>query len=265
MGAALQFNSTKQFLSDYQSFMNTIITRQNLTEKCDVKSEQQYTLYTGINPITGGECFLEIDGNLTINQVAGAKCNNIGSISGGIAQDTETIVKTHIEEFLQQQQKSDQGLFSFGFSLQINDIDNTVKLATAIKNSIDASQSAICNATASSYQNQDVVLCGVIKKDVVLNQNAIVNAQNSCAADLLVKAVNSNQALTEIALKTFQNQDSKQEGIGSLFKWLIVIAAIIAIALIIGIIIYAVFGGFSSKPKTDEGTNPEELATMLAE
>ena len=94
-------------------------------------------------------------------------------------------------------------------------------------------------------------LCGVFSNTTFnFSQNAILTSFTSCINNTTINYISSNSLYNDIAQKTDNHFKSTQEGIGSLFRWIIIIVAIVAVLIIIGLIVFLIFSSSGkSQPK----------------
>lgn len=262
--ASAQVQESSNYLSDFQSFMNSISVTSSQNAQCTDSGGNSLNLTTGRN------CeFLLDGGTLNVTQVSNASCQQIVNQNLDVDSEVKANINRHIGQYLAQNQSSKQGWLTLALNAQVQGASNTTEIVTKIQNSVNEVNSQVCQNTVTSYNAANLDLCGVYDNNAVINigQNSIAGAYQSCTMDVIVKAFQRDQILTQVAQRVNQEQKSLQEGIGSLFKWLVVIAAIIGVVVIIGIIMYAAFGGFSSKPddsKKKGGISEQELLSLAS-
>jgi len=262
--ASAQVQESSNYLSDFQSYMNSVSATSSNNAVCTTSSGNTLNLQTGRN------CeFVLSGGSLDVTQVSNASCQQIVNTNLDVEGQVKTNINNNIEQYLAQQQSSEQGWLTLALNAQVQGATNQTELVTRIKNAVTSTSSQVCQNTVTSYNAAVLDLCGVYDNGAVVNisQNSVAGAYQSCTMDVLVKAFQNDTVLTTVAQAVNQQQTSQQSGIDSLFRWLVIIAAIVAVVVIIGIIIYAVVGGFGGGKKPEEGAgglNEQELL-LLAE
>jgi large-conductance mechanosensitive channel len=112
---------------------------------------------------------------------------------------------------------------------------------------------------ANSFNAAKVNLCGVYSGTTFnFNQAALTTALTSCVNEIIVSVFTTNSVLNQLWQQTDQKLYSEQSGFDSIFKWLIVLAAIIGAVIIIGFIIFLIID--ARKPKQPSPQNIPMMA-----
>jgi hypothetical protein len=258
----VQISNASQTIKDYQSFMSQVYSSLNVNASCKSVGSNEMTIFAGALPnpknpsLPSVTCpFTAQNTTIMADQTVTSQCNATVNTSDQITSDVSTQIQQKILQFLQQQQASNQGWLAAAINSQVSNINDITSLANRISQSVRNTTSEVCSTSAQAYNQKEVVLCGVYDDDNLdFNQIAVSNAYLSCTVDLMIKAWQSDQALTEVAQKSFTSQTSRQAGIASLFDslfgWIIVIVGgIIIIAVIFGIIYFLSDTGGGEKRK----------------
>ena len=261
--ASAQVQQSSNYLSDFQSYMNSVSVTSSQNAQCTTASGNS------LNLTTGRDCeFVLSGGTLNISQVSNASCQQIVNQNLDVESEVKANINRNIQQYLEQKQSSKQGWLTLAINAQVQGASNATELITKIQNNVNVVPSQVCKNTVTSYNAANIDLCGIYDNNATINiqQNTVAAAYQSCTMDIIIKAFQNDVVLTDVAQRVNQQQTSDQEGIGSLFKWLVVIAVIVAVVAIVGIVIYAAVGGFSSKPddKKKGGISKEMQLMMLA-
>lgn len=268
MGNA-QVSNASQVIKDYQQFMDGTYSKSNVNAFCTSTASNKLNLFAGTipDPLDPGKQFFCAGGpdgfvaegtTITFEQKASSMCTNYTKQTKTITSQVQDSISTTIQAFLKEQQDSKQGWLTLALSAQVENAKTRVELGNTIIQKVKSTTTQICNTTADSYNSSNVVLCGVYTNDNInINQIAISNAYVSCTVDLMITAWQNDATLTDVALKTFTGQASKQLGIGSLFGWLVVIAIAVVIIVVIFGLIYLL------SPGGNKGISGEREAQLL--
>jgi hypothetical protein len=269
--ASTQIQESSNYLSDFQSFINETNVNSSNNAQCISGAGNELSVTTG----RGCDFVLGPGSTFEINQISKANCTQIVNTNLDVTSQVKANITEKIQQYLEQRQSSKQGWLTLALNAQVQGASNETELVTRIKNSVNSVSSQVCDNTVNAYNAGTIDLCGIYGEDtnLIIDQNSVATAYQSCTMDVIIKAFQNDVVLQDVAQKVNQAQKSDQEGIGSLFKWLVVIAVILGVVIIVGIILYAVFGGFSSKPKEGEkkegekkegGMSQEELMLLLS-
>jgi hypothetical protein len=257
--AAAQIQNSSETLKDFQDYMNNISNSSALTANCSLGSTNT------VNLTTGRGCEFSLNGgSLTINQISKADCQQVATGSVDVLSDMKANIEQNIEQYLRTRQSAQQGWLTLAVAVQVSNARTEAEIITRIKNSVRNVTSVVCNNTLTAYNNGIIDLCGIYTDAAILvNQNALTTAYNSCTMDIIIKAFNDDSVLLDLAQKVANEQQVQQEGITGVFRLLIIIGVIILVIIIIGVIIFALAGGFSSKPVEEGGTGQSPANALL--
>ncbi len=270
--ASAQVQESSNYLSDFQSYINETNIQSSNTAQCVSTGGNELKVTTG----QGCEFVLGSGSTFTIEQISKANCTQIANTNLDVTSQVKANITDKIQQYLEQRQASKQGWLTLALNAQVQGASNETELVTRIKNSVNSVTSQVCDNTVNAYNVGTIDLCGIYgsNTNLIIEQNSVATAYQSCTMDVIIKAFQNDVVLQDVAQKVNQAQSSDQEGITGLFKWLVVIAVILGVVIIVGIILYAVFGGFSSKPKEDGdkggkqkqegGMSQEELMLLLS-
>ena len=270
MGNA-QVSNASQVIKDYQQFMDHIYSVSDVNATCVSSASNELNIFLGTIPdpsdpskplsCAGGINGFILEGStITANQTAISTCTNVTKTTETITSKVQSAISKNIQAFLTEQQNSKQGWLALALNAQVINAKTRVELGNTIIQAVNSQTTQICDTTADSYNDKNVVLCGVYTNDNInLGQIAISTGYVSCTIDLMITAWQNNKILTDVALKTFTGQLSKDLGIGSLFGWLIVIAIAVVIIIVIGAVIYLIS---PSGNKENSGEREAQLLQM---
>lgn len=267
MGINIQSSVTKSAVTSVTDIVNETITtlQQQATQGCNA--------INNINIVLGGKEFCGVatsikDSNFNVNQTGVINCTLKSEVYSNISQTTIDELKTKLEQEATKSFENKQGWLAVAASIQSSYTDFKGTIKNNIRNILSTTISNTCQQKADIYNTGTFTICADIEgSNFNINQNGSITTLNQCVTTSILTAIFNNSTLQDIAQKTDEKFASDQEGIGSLFKWLVVIAVIVAVVVIVGIIIYAAVGGFSSKPEDKDkkgGISTEELMLLAS-
>ena len=213
------------------------------------------------NVIVGGSLCagnVNISGStINIDQVNKNGCQLNVSNSVNITNQDYNQIKTAAQDFIKNQLESSQGWLAIGLNVQTSTSVSRDDIQNQIDNISVNNITQTCNSYIGSFNTGTLTLCADITNSTInVNQESQVTAVSQCVNTAILKNFFNTQELQEFAQNTDNYFKSQQKGIGSLFGWIVAIAAILAVVIIVGLILFFVFGGSKKAP--------EEIATGIA-
>jgi len=271
MGFNIQSDDTQNTLNDFTSVVNTAVEKAKNVVQSTCTAKNNLTVLAGQfynpdGPPTG--CPNNIQGNVNITQLADADCNVTGQFKNDFQNSITNNVKTDIEQWIKTQINSNQGWLAIAFDGQFSENENAETVATTLSNGLTSDITNICSAQLEASNNAVVTICGNYRKDFNFQQSAFVTNVTSCIANNTVSFIANNTVLNNMAQHADTTLASSQEGVGSLFSWLrwvIIGGVIIAALIIIGVLLYFIFGskGGSSAPAGESIAAKQERLMRL--
>ena len=254
---AVQVQNSAQILQDFNDFISNVNTTSSQSARCIADGDNL------LQVVTGRGCDFAVQGNFTIQQTATSNCKQYATSSTNVTSSVKTNINENIDQFLNQKTKTVQGWLAAAFAANIQGATTQAEIVNKIKSSVTTVTSQVCDNTLNSFNSAKFDLCGSYARNINISQNAIASGYNSCAQDVIIKAFQQNSVLQQIAQKTAQSSSITQEGIGSLFFWLVIIAAIIGVVLVIGVVLYLTLGGKGGKKgKKGKGSELQQLLLL---
>jgi hypothetical protein len=236
----VQASVTKQTLQSYTEVINEVIS--DTYNEAIAKCNSQNILDVKTCP----DFIIEKGGNVKFRQTAISQCEQFADISNEVNENFQTVVENTTESFIENDLKNEQGFFATAFSLQEARNITVQDMSTEITNSFDESVTNICRAEANSFNQGEVELCGIVRGNYDFSQDALTYALSNCVIRNIRNTITGNQVLNDIFAKTDAKLASKQEGLGSILRWLIIGGIVLGVILIIGLIIYFIISSRSS-------------------
>jgi len=167
-------------------------------------------------------------------------------------------LSTRLNQWIKNNFNSNQGWLAIAFSSQAANNISTEEVSNIISQSVSANFQNQCQAFISGTQDGVVSLCGIYDNDnITIDQKAAISSFSSCINRNTINTFIQNNQLNEMAQTADNELKSSQEGLSSIFRWLIWGAVIIGGLIIIGIVLYLLFGGSKTAVK------PEQLASFV--
>ena len=252
MGFNIQSDDTQNTLNDFTSVVNTAVEKAKNVVQSTCTAENNLTvlagqLYNPNGPAT--PCEVNVEG-VNITQLADANCNVTGQFKNDFQNSITNNVKTDIEQWIKTNLNSNQGWLAIAFSSEAAVNQNAETVATTLSNGLTADITNTCSAQLAASNNAVVTICGNYRKDFNFQQSAFVTNVTSCIANNTVSFIANNQILNSMAQTADSTLSSQQEGLSTIFKWLILAGVILAALIIIGVLLFFIFGskGGSSAP-----------------
>ena len=271
MGFNIQSADTQQTINDFSSVVNTAVEKAKNEASLVCNAANNLTVDLGSIPNPNGDpiqCQVNIDGNVTINQLAQANCNLSGEFTTKFQNAMTTNVKTDVEQWINANLKSNQGWLAIAFSAQAAVNQNAETVATTISNGLTADITNTCSSQLEASNNAIVSICGNYRKDFNFQQSAFVTNVTSCIANNTVSFISNNTVLNDMSQHADSTLSSSNEGIGSLFgwiKWLILAGVILAALIIVGVLLYFIFGSKTGAPNAQALLQNKEQRKKLLE
>jgi large-conductance mechanosensitive channel len=263
MGFNIQSADTTATQKDYTNFVNNFVSNIVNSANLQCNATQNYTVSLGIIPgykeFPPQTCpFKFTNGTINVTQTLAQTCNlnseNISDISVKITNSITNALKQWIDNHL----SSNQGWLAIAFSSQSANNISSQQVATMITNNAITNISNTCAAEINSAQNATIPVCGVFDGATFnFTQAAIVSNLTSCINKTTLNYIATNTQLNSMAQTADNKLASSQEGLTSIFKWIIIAVVIIAVIAGIGILLYFIFGN-KSTPKPQEQTKEQE-------
>lgn len=254
MGFNIQSDDTQNTLNDFTSVVNTAVEKAKNVVQSTCTAENNLTVLAGglYNPNGPPvRCPNNIQGNVNITQTADANCNVTGQFKNDFQNSITNNVKTDIEQWIKTKINSNQGWLAIAFDGQFSENENAASVATTLSNGLTADITNTCSSQLAASNNATVSICGNYRKDFNFQQSAFVTNVTSCIANNTVSFIANNTVLNNMAQHADTTLASSQEGVGSLFSWLrwVIIGGVILAALIIlGVLLYFIFGSKGGTP-----------------
>ena len=262
MGFNIQSSDTSETLNDFTSVVNSSVEKAKNSVQTTCTAANNLVALVGSIPVfqngvpTGTPivCATNIEGSVNINQLADANCNLTGDFTTTFQNNLTTNVQNDVQQWIQQNLQSNQGWLAIAFDGQFSESQTAASVATTISNSLVADITNTCSAQLEASNNGLVSICGNYKRDFNFNQSAFVTNVTSCIANNTVSFISGNTVLNNMAQHADTTLSSSQEGLSTIFKWLIVGAIAIVVLIIIAVLMFFIFGSKGgSTPQTDLG------------
>lgn len=198
--------------------------------------------------------------NVTINQIAQQTCNIDGGITQSLNSEITANLTRNIRNWLDVDANANNGFLAAGVSIASSGGLNEDDLAARIASVISSNLSSTCQSFLTGSNNGVVSFCGSYPDGIEINQKAININLTSCIINNTVTNIQRDTVLNNIVEQAAARADARNEGLGSLlapFRWLIIGVVVIAALIIIGIILYLLFGGSKTAVK------PQQLAGLV--
>jgi hypothetical protein len=196
--------------------------------------------------------------SVTINQTGQINNRLDSNVYSNINITDLDTLKTNLDQEAKKSFDSDQGWLAIAASIQTSITDFQGTIINNIRNISQTDITNSCNQTSNIYNTGRLIICDDIQgSEIVVNQNGAVTALNQCVTTTILKQIFNTAELQDIAQKTDERFASQQEGLSTIFRWLIWAVVIIGVLIILGIILYLLFGGSKNAVK------PEQLAGLV--
>ena len=271
MGANLSNEFTSNTLSSLTQVVNSTVSNvvQNASTSC--AATNAFEGFYGIYPVR--VTATEIDTlpctaptniqSLTITQNAANTCNLTGGITSDIQDQITNQLSSNINSWISQTATQNNGWLGIGINIAASESYTQAQISSLVANTLTVNISQTCSSILDASNQAKVYVCGNYPNGIVVVQNAVSTNLTSCIINNAVTAIMSNTVLNNIVTKTTQQVSQTNEGIFSGLKWIIIAAVIIAVLIIIGVILYFVFGGSKAPAPTNAQNAKEREKRML--
>jgi len=245
MGFNIQSDDTQNTLNDFTSVVNTSVEKAKNQASLICSAANTLTVDLGSIPNPNGDpiqCQVNVDGNVNITQLADADCTLDAQFTTNFQNALTNNVKTDVEQWIKSNINSNQGWLAIAFDGQFSENQNAETVATTISNGLVADITNTCSAQLTASNNSIVSICGNYRKDFNFNQSAFVTNVTSCIANNTISFISSNTVLNNMSQHADSTLSSSQEGLSSIFKWLILAGVILAGLIIVGVLLFFIFG-----------------------
>jgi hypothetical protein len=243
---------TTQTLAAYTNIVNQVATNvyNQASQDCATQNVFQATFCPTFNATDSG---------WTLNQQASTRCTfnnqNVANLNATFANQLQTTTQSFITDDL----KNQQGFFATAFSFQLTDASTTQDIMNQMTNLFTSNFTNLCSAVSTSLNSGIVNFCGTWKNSpILINQNSLVTSITSCVNEAVANIWQSNQVLNDLYTMTNNKLSSTQEGIASIFIYILIGLGILAIIGLIGGIIYAMI----NKGNKGSGTSLDTLTEL---
>lgn len=260
MGFSIQSAVTQQTLNDFTSIVNQSVESVINSSSQTCNAVQELDINIGQPFVQDGilvACEANFDGSVNISQTNKQQCQLTQNAINNLSANINTTLQKNLQQWIQTGLDSKQGFFPAAFSAQLAVNQTSASIATRISNGLTANIQNTCKSFYNSSQSAKFNICGNFKKDFNFDQN--INQMNltSCLSQNTVSFISNDNVLENMAQTADTKLSSDQEGLTGWIKWLIIGAVILGVVIIIGIILYLLFGGSKNAVK------PEQLSVLV--
>lgn len=263
MGLNVQSSVTKQAIESVTNIVNKNITEVQTTaqQRCATINIQSTTI--GGPELCGAATVIK-NSTININQTTMSACVLDSKVYADILSDQITNIQKELQQEVTKQLENKQGWLAFAVNIQTSVSNVETQIRDNIDNIVETTINNTCEQTSTAYNKGNLVICSdIIGSTINVDQNAYVTATLQCTTTAIIKAIFNTTELQNIAQQTDEHFASEQEGIGSLFKWLVPLIIAIVIILVIGVIIYfVVSGGSGDDGKSKQNKQIEQMMLM---
>lgn len=249
--ASANISNASEVIKAYQEFMSNVYTQANVDATCQSVASNLMTVYYGTAPDGKTPCvFIAKGATVSSSQQANSTCNATTATDEQITSTVKTSIKDSLDQFLKQEQDTNQGWLAAAISVQSSNINTVAELSNVISQQIDTETSVVCSSSATAFNNKIVSFCGDISGGTFNDsQIAISDAYLSCTVQLIVQAWQNNAILNNIGQSVFNQQVTRQEGITSFAQYFVILIIVVVAIVIIGGIIMALISSGGRKRK----------------
>ena len=273
MGANLSNQYTQNTVDSLTSVVNQTVSNVLQTASTNCTSSNTYNALfgsypTSVNLQTGEITFARCDTNINsvdINQIATGSCNLSSGITSDVQANITNNLASNINTWMTQNAAQNNGWIGIGLNIASQEQINQVQLSTMIANTISSNISQTCSAFVAASNLFQVSYCGNYPNGVVNTQQAISQNLTSCIVNNVVTLIVQNEVLNNIVTKTSQQTNQTNQGISDIFRWLVIGGIVIAALIIIGVLLFFIFGGSKSGPPQPTELQKKEHEKMVLE
>jgi hypothetical protein len=250
LGISVQSNTTTNIINSFNSVVNNVtnsaVARANITAAATNITSVEFCTPSGCGP--GAVC--QLNGGLSITQVGRSTVyQNVQAQQDALTQ-ISTDLKTQLTQTIMQSSDAlAPSWFSIAFGIQINDATQVQNFVNKVVNNAFNNVTAECSGIFQASNNARLVLCGTINGGVVVGQDSVVIATQSCVSNQVAKAFLASQVSND----SIQQANQSTLTGNSPYEWIGFV--IIAIVLVIFIIVVIYRLTRQPKPK-DKVTQP---------
>jgi hypothetical protein len=264
MGFNIQSTYTQDTINEVTDIVNQQVTtnKQNVKQDCNsfnlAKVELGGLAQCGVDSIT-------IKGvNVTIDQIGKSTCKIDATNNITVTQTQLDQIKDKLSQKVQNDIQNKQGWLAVATDIQSSVSITEAQILNDIKNIQITDIEQTCNNSINQYNQGEILICAnVVDSNIAIDQSTDVYAVTQCVTTGILTSLMKDKVFSDVAQETDNKLSSKQEGISSLFIWIFAIIGILLFLAFIGLIIYAVSGGSSSKPKEEGKKNESAIETYL--
>ena len=256
MGLAFSNSFVKNTVNSLTEVTNSTVSdvTQNLETNCNAANtfEGFFGIYpTSTSPngqINTAQCNPQatVGGNgVNITQISKNNCSLTGGLTQEINDKITNDLSSNINQWLKSNASANNGFLGFGVSIAAAEGINDVELSNMIANTLTTNLKQTCSSVLDASNKGKVYFCGDYPDGINIVQNSFNSNLTSCIINNTVIAVTKNEVLNNIVQKAAAQANASNEGVGSLFswvKWLIIAGVILAALIIVGVLLYFIFG-----------------------
>jgi hypothetical protein len=259
MGFNFQSSSTQQTLNDFNKVVNDAVFNV-VTEgstHCsggNTINVQTGTFISAIRPdgtLEFQQCTppnLFKTGSINIQQFVNNNCNLTVQATNNLQQNVQTQLTQDIKQWISTHLSNNQGWLTIASSIAIANNTTIDNVANDISNSLSANITTKCNAYLRASNDAVLTFCGEVTGGINIGQNILQTNLTNCLITNTVTAFQSNSIAQKIAQQTDTKLANTQEGLSTIAKYLIIAAIILGALIVIGIVLYLIFGNKSNLP-----------------
>ena len=271
MGFAIQSAVTTQTLNSFTDIVNTSVQNVITENSQTCTADNRLRINIGQPFVQDGilvPCAANFDGNVTVNQVAKQSCTLDSNTLNNLSANLSTELNKNIKQWIQTGLDSKQGFFPAAFSAQVAVNQNSQTIADRITNGLTANVTTTCKTFIGASNDAIFNICGNFKKDFNFNQNITQQNLTSCISQNTIDFISKDTILEDMSQTADTKLASDQEGVFGGLKWLIIGGIILGVIIVIGIVLFLLFGGRKSAvvPQVISAMNPrlqEEIEECL--
>lgn len=257
MGANLSSQYTRNTVTSLSSVVNNTVSNvfQDIETTCqstNVYSAQYGSVATSVNTQTGEITFTPCPttniSKLVVKQEAAGTCNVQGGITSSINETLTTTLSNKIKNWLTQNATQNNGFLGIGVNIAKEQGINETDLSDRISNTITSNIAQKCQASIAASNAAFVTYCGTYSDGIFVSQKAITTNLTSCIVNNMVSLIANDSVLNDIVTKTTQATDQANPGLSGILRYLIIAAIILGALIVIGIVLYLIFGNKSNLP-----------------
>ena len=190
--------------------------------------------------------------NFILNQIGSNTCNITGGITQNINSQITNELATNIKTWLESNAKANNGFLGFGISIANSQNISTIELSQRIANTLTSNLSDKCSSVLNASNLAKIYYCGEYPNGIAVTQSAVNTNLTSCIINNVITSINDDRVLNDIVVEALADAEASNQGVGSLFaplRWLIIGIVILGALIIIGIVLYLLFGGSKTAVK----------------